>query len=104
MVLSLGIFISTIANTQMTAMMISLLGLFLPTILLSGFIFPIENMPLPLQILTNIVPAKWFIIILKTIMLKGLGFSYIWKEFLVLFGMIIFILTLAMKKFKIRLE
>jgi ABC-2 type transport system permease protein len=104
MVLSLGIFISTIANNQMTAMMISMLGLFLPTILLSGFIFPIENMPLPLQILTNIVPAKWFIIILKTIMLKGLGFSYIWKELLILFGMIIFILTLAIKKFKIRLE
>ena len=104
MVLSLGIFISTIANNQMTAMMISMLGLFLPTILLSGFIFPIENMPFILQLLTNIVPAKWFIIILKTIMLKGLGFSYIWKELLILFGMIIFVLTLAIKKFKIRLE
>ena len=104
MVLSLGIFISTIANSQMTAMMISMLGLFMPTILLSGFVFPIENMPLPLQLLTNIVPAKWFIIILKTIMLKGLGLSYIWKELLILSGMIIFVLTLAMRKFKIRLE
>jgi ABC-2 type transport system permease protein len=104
MVLSLGIFISTVANNQMTAMMISLLGLFLPTILLSGFVFPIENMPFILQLLTNIVPAKWFIIILKSIMLKGLGITYIWKELLILFGMIIFFLTLGMKKFKIRLE
>ncbi|MGD0710178.1 MAG: ABC transporter permease [Bacteroidales bacterium] len=104
MVLSLGIFISTIANSQMTAMMISMLGLFLPTILLSGFIFPIENMPLPLQLLTNIVPARWFIIILKTIMLKGLGFTYIWKELLILTGMIMFVLMIAIKKFKIRLE
>ena len=104
LVLSLGIFISTVANNQMTAMFISLVGLFLPTILLSGFVFPIENMPFILQLLTNIVPAKWFIIILKTIMLKGLGFSYIWKELLILFGMIIFFLILGMKKFKIRLE
>jgi ABC-2 type transport system permease protein len=104
LVLSLGIFISTVANNQMTAMMISLLGLFLPTILLSGFIFPIENMPFILQLLTNIVPAKWFVIILKTIMLKGLGFAYVWKELLILFGMIMFFLLLGMKKFKIRLE
>ena len=104
LVLSLGIFISTVANNQMTAMFISLVGLFLPTILLSGFVFPIENMPFILQLLTNIVPAKWFIIILKTIMLKGLGFSYIWKELLILFGMIMFFLILGMKKFKIRLE
>ena len=104
LVLSLGIFISTVANNQMTAMFISLVGLFLPTILLSGFVFPIENMPFILQLLTNIGPAKWFIIILKTIMLKGLGFSYIWKELLILFGMIMFFLILGMKKFKIRLE
>jgi ABC-2 type transport system permease protein len=104
LVLSLGIFISTVANSQMTAMMISMLGLFLPTILLSGFIFPIENMPLPLQLLTNIVPARWFIIILKTIMLKGLGFTYFWKELLILAGMIMLVLTIAIKKFKIRLE
>lgn len=104
MVLSLGIFISTVANNQMTAMLISMVGLFLPTILLSGFVFPIENMPVILQVVTNVVPAKWFIIILKTIMLKGLGFAYIWKELLILFGMIMFFLMLGMKKFKIRLE
>ncbi|MCB0750992.1 MAG: ABC transporter permease, partial [Ignavibacteriae bacterium] len=63
--LALGILISTISATQQTAMMISLMGLMLPTILLSGFIFPISSMPLPLQVISNIIPAKWFIIIVK---------------------------------------
>ncbi|MEI7485645.1 MAG: ABC transporter permease, partial [Ignavibacteriota bacterium] len=68
--LSLGILISTISNNQQTALMISLSALMLPTIILSGYIFPIENMPLPLQIISNILPAKWFIIIVRGIMLK----------------------------------
>jgi len=104
MVLSLGIFISTVSNNQMTAMLISMVGLLLPTILLSGFVFPTENMPFILQLLSYIVPAKWFIIILKTVMLKGLGLTYIWKELLILIGMTLFFLMLGMKKFKIRLE
>ena len=62
--LSLGILISTVAQTQQTAMFMSMVGLMLPTIMLSGFIFPVDSMPLPLQILSNIIPAKWFIIIL----------------------------------------
>jgi len=102
--LSLGILISTIATTQQTAMMISLMGLMLPTILLSGFIFPIASMPLPLVILSNIIPAKWFIIILKGIMLKGVGMTFIWKETLILFGMTLFFIVLSVKKYKIRLE
>jgi ABC-2 type transport system permease protein len=104
MVLSLGIFISSVAKNQMTAMLISVVGMMLPTILLSGFVFPVDNMPAILRWLSNIVPAKWFIIILKSIMLKGLGFSYIWKELLILFGMIFFLLMIGIKKFKIRLE
>ena len=102
--LSLGILISTVSATQQTAMMISLMGLMLPTILLSGFIFPISSMPLPLQIISNIVPAKWFIIILKAIMLKGVGIAYIWKETLILTGMTLFYIGLSVKKYKIRLE
>ena len=78
--LALGILISTLSATQQTAMMISLMGLMLPTILLSGFIFPISSMPLPLQVISNIIPAKWFIIIVKGIMLKGIGIGYIFKE------------------------
>lgn len=102
--LSLGILISTVSQTQQAAMMISLMGLMLPVILLSGFIFPISSMPLPLQVISNIIPAKWFIIILKGIMLKGVGITFIWKETLILFGMTLFFMGLSVKKYKIRLE
>jgi ABC-2 type transport system permease protein len=102
--LSLGILISTISATQQTAMMISLMGLMLPTILLSGFIFPISSMPLILQVISNIIPAKWFILILKGIMLKGVGLFFIWKETLILIGMTLFFIALSVKKYKIRLE
>jgi len=104
MALALGIFISTIAKNQQTAMMVSMFALLLPTLMLSGFIFPIENMPMPLQWLCNIMPTKWFIIILKDIMLKGVGLSHIWQETLIIFGMTIFFIGLSVKKFKIRLE
>ncbi len=102
--LALGILISTISASQQTAMMVSLMGLMLPVILLSGFIFPISSMPLPLQIISNIIPAKWFIIILKGIMLKGVGIQFIWKETLILLGMTVFFIALSVKKYKIRLE
>ena len=102
--LALGILISTISATQQTAMMISLMGLMLPVILLSGFIFPISSMPIPLQVISNIIPAKWFIIIIKGIMLKGVGLQYVWKETLILFGMTVFFIGLSVKKYKIRLE
>jgi ABC-2 type transport system permease protein len=102
--LSLGILISTVSKTQQTAMMISLMGLMLPVIILSGFIFPIASMPFPLQVISNAIPAKWFIIILKGIMLKGVGISLIWKETLILIGMTLFFMGLSVKKYKIRLE
>ena len=70
----------------------------------SGFIFPIENMPVPLQWVSNLMPPRWFIIIIKTIMLKGVGLAYIWKETLILFGMTLIFLGLGVKNFKIRLE
>ncbi|MBW4362635.1 ABC transporter permease [Flavobacterium taihuense] len=102
--LSLGILISTIAQSQQTAMMFSLAGLMLPVIILSGFIFPISSMPLPLQIISNIIPAKWFIIIIKAIMLKGATIHTIWKETLILIGMTILFIAISIKKYKIRLE
>lgn len=102
--LALGILISTISATQQTAMMISLMGLMLPVIILSGFIFPISSMPLALQVISNIIPAKWYIIILKAIMLKGVGFLFIWKETLILLAMTLFFVGLSIKKYKIRLE
>ena len=102
--LTLGVFISTAANNQQTAMMASLAGLLLPTILLSGFIFPIKSMPLPLQIVSNIIPAKWFLIIVRSIMLKGVGIVYLWKESLILVVIALFFLMLSVKKFKVRLQ
>jgi ABC-2 type transport system permease protein len=102
--LSLGILISTISKTQQTAMMISLMGLMLPVILLSEFIFPISSMPLPLQYISNAIPARWFIVILKGIMLKGVGLQFLWKETLILIGMTVFFIVLSVKKYKIRLE
>ncbi len=104
MALSLGILISTVAKTQQVAMFMSMFGLMLPTILLSGFIFPIENMPWPLQWLAHIMPPRWFIIIIKNIMLKGTGFGSVWKETLILVGMATFFIAMATKKFRVRLE
>jgi len=101
--LSLGLLISAGAGSQQTAMFISLVALFLPTIMLSGFMFPIENMPLPLRIISNIVPAKWFYYIVKEVMIKGLGIAAVWKETLILTGMLLFLLVLSIKNFKIRL-
>lgn len=104
MALCLGILISTVAKNQMVAMFISMVALMLPTIILSGFIYPIENMPVPLQILSNVMPARWFVTILRAIMLKGVGIIYIWKETLILVGMTLFFIVVSVKKFKIRLE
>lgn len=101
--LSLGLLISSMAGSQQAAMFISLIGMFLPTIMLSGFMFPVENMPLPLRIVSNIVPAKWYYNIVKSVMIKGVGLHVIWKETLILGGMMLFFLTLAIKRFKIRL-
>lgn len=102
--LSLGIFISIKSATQQAAMTISLMGMMLPTIMFSGFMFPVENMPVPLQVFSNIVPAKWFYIIAKSIMIKGLGITDLWKETLILAGMTFFLLTISLKSFKIRLS
>lgn len=102
--LSLGILISTISKRQEQAMFISLLGLMLPSTILSGFIFPIENMPVFYHYLTLILPPRWFIIIIKNIMLKGTGLLFVWKETLILIAMTAGLLALSAKKMKIRLE
>ncbi|MFA7418499.1 MAG: ABC transporter permease [Melioribacteraceae bacterium] len=101
--LSLGILISTVTNSQLAAMLISLLGLMLPVVMLSGYAFPIANMPTVLQIISNIVPAKWYIIMVKGVMIKGVGIAGIWKESLVILGMTFFFLLVSVKRFKVRL-
>lgn len=102
--LTLGIFISIKTKSQQVAMLISLMGMLLPTMMFSGFMFPIENMPMPLQVISNIVPAKWFYIIVKSIMIKGLGLAAIWKETLILSGIALFFFVISLRSFKIRLE
>lgn len=101
--LSLGLLVSNSTDSQQTAMLFSLMGMLLPTMIFTGFMFPLENMPKPLQIISNIVPSKWYYIIIKSVMIKGLGFSYIWKETLILLGMTLVLLTVSITKFKIRL-
>lgn len=102
--LSLGVLISTRSNTQQTAMMIALAGLLLPTVILSGFIFPIASMPEVLQFVSHIVPAKWFLRIVRGIMIKGVGIEYFWQETLILVGMTLVFIAASVRNFKIRLE
>ncbi|MCU0362019.1 MAG: ABC transporter permease [Bacteroidales bacterium] len=104
MSLSLGILISTVSKTMQQAIFISLIGLMLPTVLLSGFIFPIENMPAVYNYISAVLPPRYFITIIKAIMIKGTGFMYIWKETLVLFGMTLLFIGLSVRNFRIRLE
>jgi ABC-2 type transport system permease protein len=101
--LSIGLVISNFARTQQTAMLSSMMSLMLPTLMFSGFLFPVENMPVPLQIISNVVPAKWYYIIVKQVMIKGLPFSSVWKETLILAGMTVALLAISIRNFKIRL-
>jgi ABC-2 type transport system permease protein len=103
MALSLGILISSITSSQQVAMMLSLVALMLPTVLLSGFIFPVENMPWILQVLCYAMPPKYFITIIKSIMLQGNGIEYVWRETLILAGFTFMFLSMSIKKFNVRL-
>lgn len=102
--LSLGIMISTVAQSQQVAMFISAFALMLPTMLLSGFIFPIENMPRVLQWLCSILPPRYFITTIRSVMLKGTGLQEVWKETLIMSGMLVLFLTVSAARFKERLQ
>ena len=102
--LSIGLFISTVMKTQVTAILMSIIMILLPTILLSGMIYPCENLPWPLQYLSMIVPARWFISIVKKLMIEGLPFSAVLHEFVVIFIMLVAMLALSVKKFNDRLD
>lgn len=101
--LSLGLLISTIVGSQVAAMFSSLLGLMLPVLMLSGMMFPPENMPTILQLISNVIPATWYISAIRKLMIEGLEFSYIAKELFILVGMALFLTVVALKKFKNRL-
>jgi ABC-2 type transport system permease protein len=102
--LSLGILISARTSSQRVAMMFALLGTMLPNILLSGFIFPLESMPAALQVVSYVVPGRWFVTIARGIMLKGIGLTYVWRETLVLGAMATVLLVASMRSFNERLE
>ncbi len=101
--LSLGLLISTLVDTQAAAMLASAMGLLIPTILLSGIIFPIESMPAILQYLSSIVPARWYISALRRLMIQGVSVQYVLQEFSVLAIMAFVLIAVSLKKFKIRL-
>jgi len=98
--LGLGLFISTISKTQMQAMITSAFGIMMPMIFLSGFTFPIENMPQTIQYFTYLIPLRYFIVILRGIVLKGIGIEDLWIETLLLFLFGILILALSSLRFK----
>jgi len=102
--LSLGILISARTSSQRVAMMAAMIGTMLPTQMLSGFIFPLESMPRLLQWISNIIPATWFVLVARGIMLKGVGLAYLWPETLVLGGMALVLLVASTRSFKVRLE
>ncbi len=102
--LGLGLFISTISRTQSQAMITSAFGVILPMVFLSGFVFPIENMPVIIQYVTYLIPLRYFNDILRGIILKGIGFSSLWPETLALFIFGILILFLSSLRFSKKLE
>jgi len=102
--LALGLLISSLVSTQMVAMIISAMGLMMPVMLLSGMLFPAENMPWFLELISDLIPAKWFILAVKKIMIKGLGFEAVMKELAILGVMAVALTGISLKNFKIRLE
>ena len=102
--LALGLLVSNVTSSQAFAMMFSMAGIMLPIILFTGFIFPIENMPIGFQWFSNILPSRWFFLIMQSVMLKGRGLTDVWFEILVLFTMMFVLIAISLKKFKIRLQ
>lgn len=102
--LSLGLLISTVATHQSTALLMSAMMLMMPIMMLSGMMFPIENMPEILQVFSNIVPARWYIDAMRKIMIEGLDFADVFNDFIIILGMTVFILAVALKKFNDKLE
>lgn len=95
---SFGLLISAISKTQLDAMMVTMMGLFLPTVLLSGFLFPLDNMPLFFQWLADIFPAKWFILAIKDVMLKGATIMQIGRYLLILTGMSVVMVAFSLSQ------
>jgi ABC-2 type transport system permease protein len=102
--LGLGLFISAVSTTQQNAFFVSLIATLLPTFILSGFIFPIESMPTVVQAFTYLVPARYFLVVVRSIILKGVGIEVIWTQVIFLAGFALLTIGLAASRFKKRLE
>lgn len=101
--LSLGVLIAAVTSSQLAAMLAALGGTMLPSTMLSGMIFPIASLPLPLQVISHAIPARWFIQISRGIMLKGAGIAELWLPIAVLLLMLVVLLTLAIRRTSVRL-
>ena len=97
--LSIGLLVSTLVDTQVSALLVSAVIFMLPVILLSGMIFPIDNMPKVLQWFSCIIPARWYIEAMRKLMVQDLALSYVWSELIILAGMTVVVLGVAVKKF-----
>jgi ABC-2 type transport system permease protein len=102
--LSLGLLISNIAQTQFVALLVSAMVLLLPTVMLSGMLFPVESMPTILQWISAIIPPRYYIQAMRKLMIMGVGIQEVWQEVVILIGMTTLLLIISLKKFKVRLE
>ena len=102
--LSLGLLISNIAQTQFVALLVSAMVLLLPTVMLSGMLFPIESMPTILQWVSAVIPPRYYIQAMRKLMIMGVGIREVWREVAILSGMTVLLLAVSLKKFNKRLE
>jgi ABC-2 type transport system permease protein len=98
--LGLGLFVSTISKTQQQAMMVGMFFVLMPMIYISGFVFPVENMPRILRVIADLIPMKYYLVVIRSIILKGVGISHLWFEAVMLFGMGVIVLTASVMRFK----
>ena len=101
--LSLGLLISNIAQTQFVALLVSAMVLLLPTVMLSGMLFPVESMPTVLQWISAVIPPRYYIQAMRKLMIMGVGIQEVWQEVVILIGMTVLLLVVSLKKFKTRL-
>lgn len=101
--LSIGLMVSNLAKTQVVAMLVCAMLFMMPVMMFSGMLFPVESMPKILQYFSHIIPAKWFIIGVKKVMIEGVGLTYIWKEASILCAFLCVVLFVSIKTYKIRL-
>ena len=100
----MGVLISSVTRSQLMAFLIATITTLLPALILSGFIFPIENMALPIQVVTHIVTARYFVYILRGIYLKDVGIGVLWPEVLFLAAFGVIVMTVAVRKFKKKVD